>query len=170
MAMPAGVADPHLGHNTTVSHEQLQTVLTEVRRQSAAQAALLLSGDGKVLESVGEARMDLDSLAAYAASSVMVCERLGESASFGAPEAVMVVFAGRAVVMAPLGPAVAVVIGSAAQMGSLRLTLARYLDDLAAALKGEFRTAPKGGRTAASPGDTPSDGTLAAVRINPGLV
>ncbi len=153
-----------------MSHEQLQTVLTEVRRQSAAQAALLLSGDGKLLESVGETRMDLDSLAAYAASSVMVCERLGESASFGAPEAVMVVFAGRAVVMAPLGPAVAVLIGSAAQMGSLRLTLARYLDDLAAALKGELRTAPKGGRTAAPPDATPSDQTLTAIRINPGLV
>src|SRR5574341_466227 len=110
MATPDGVPNPHLGHNTTVSHEQLQTVLTELRRQSAAQAALLLSGDGMVLESVGEARMDLDSLAAYAASSVMVCERLGESASFGAPEVVMVGFAGRAVVMAPLGPAVAVLI------------------------------------------------------------
>lgn len=153
-----------------MSHEQLQTVLTELRRQSAAQAALLLSGDGKVLESVGEIRMDLDSLAAYAASSVMVCERLGESAAFGAPEAVMVVFAGRAVVMAPLGPAVAVLIGSAAQMGSLRLTLARYLDDLAAALRGELHTAPKGGRPAASPGDPTPGETLAAIRINPGLV
>ncbi len=152
-----------------MSHEQLQTVLTEVRRQSAAQAALLLSGDGMVLESVGEARMDLDSLAAYAASSVMVCERLGESASFGAPEAVMVVFAGRAVVMAPLGPAVAVLIGSAAQMGSLRLTLARYLDDLAAALKGELRTAPKA-QAGGSNGDASTDDDLATIRINPGLV
>jgi len=151
-----------------VSREQLQTVLEEARRQSAAQAALVLSGDGMVLASVGEARTDLDSLAAYAASSVMVCERLGESASFGAPEAVMVVFAGRAVVMTPLGPAVAVLIGSSAQTGALRLTLARYVDDLLAALRGDLRAVAKGGPVA--PSDGPAGQPLSTIRINPGLV
>lgn len=160
-----------MGHNTSMTSEHLKPVLTELRRQAAAQAALLLSGDGVVLGAVGEAHADLDGLAAYAASSVMVCERLGESASFGPPEAVLVVFGNRAVVMAPLGPAVAVLIGAAAQMGSLRLTLIRYLDDLAAALKGERHSAPKADNGASPEGEDPSsDDSLTGIRINPGLV
>ncbi len=151
----------------TVDREQLRSILTEIRRQSAAQAALLLSGDGVVLESVGEAHVDLDTLAAYAASSVMVCERLGESASFGSPEAVMVVFPARAVVMAPLGPAMAVLIGSAAQLGALRLTLLRYLDDLAMALKGARRTVPPA--QAGAGGDAPAEERPRPMRITPGL-
>ncbi len=154
-----------------MSNKQLQVVLTELRRQSAAQAALMLSGDGVVLHSVGDAHTDLDTLAAYAASSVMVCERLGESASFGPPEVVMVVYGGRAVVMAPLGLAVAVVIGAASQLGALRLALARYLDDLIAALKGELPSGSKARQTPASDGDDPSaDDDLTTIRINPGLV
>lgn len=149
----------------TVDREQIKTILTEARRQSAAHAALLLSGDGVVLESVGDAQADLDTLAAYAASSVMVCERLGESASFGSPEAVMVVFPARAVAMAPLGPAMAVLIGSASQLGTLRLTLLRFVDDLGAALRGEPRRA-----TPTNTGtDTPALDRTKAARITPGL-
>src|SRR5207245_10567348 len=111
------------------SQAQLQCVVAEMGRPWADQKGRLLSGDGAVLHSVGDIHVDLDALAAYAASAVMVGERRGESAAFGAPEAVMVVYGGRAVVMAPLGPVVAVVIGAASQLGVLRLTLARYLDD-----------------------------------------
>ncbi len=149
----------------TVDRERLKTILTEARRQSAAQAALLLSGDGVVLESVGDAQADLDTLAAYAASSVMVCERLGESASSGSPEAVMVVFPSRAVAMAPLGPAMAVLIGTASQLGTLRLTLLRFVDDLGAALRGEPRRAAPTSATA----DAPAGDRTKAVRITPGL-
>ena len=157
-------------------HEQLQAVLTELRRQSAAHAALVLSGDGAVLQSVGDLHTDLDALAAYAASAVMVGERLGEGAAFGPPEVVMVVYGGRAVVMAPLGPVVAVVIGAASQLGVLRLTLARYLDDLNAALRGELAP-PHVGDPGAGGHDSPTDGDhsltgegLPGIRINPGLV
>ena len=149
----------------TVDREQLKTILTEARRQSAAQAAMLLSGDGVVLESVGDAQADLDTLAAYAASSVMVCERLGESASFGSPEAVMVVFPSRAVAMAPLGPAMAVLIGSASQLGTLRLTLMRFVDDLGAALRGE----PRRAAPASTNADAPAGDRTKVVRITPGL-
>lgn len=159
------------------SLKQLQGVLTELRRQSAAEAALLLSGDGAVLQAVGDLHADVDTLAAYAASAVMVGERLGESAAFGAPEAVMVVYGGRAVAMAPLGPAVAVVVGAASQLGVLRLTLARYLDDLGAALRGELaprahRGGPKvsGGNGEAAEGDNLGDEGISNIRINPGLV
>jgi predicted regulator of Ras-like GTPase activity (Roadblock/LC7/MglB family) len=148
----------------TVDREQIKTILGEIRRQSAAQAALLLSGDGVVLESVGDAHADLDTLAAYAASSVMVCERLGESASFGSPEAVMVVFPARAVAMAPLGPAMAVLIGSASQLGALRLTLLRFLDDLGAALRGER---PRNLQASEAGDAPPADRTKA--RVTPGL-
>ena len=179
----SGLVDARRGYNTAVadeaqSHAQLQGVLTELRRQSAAQGVLLLSGDGAVLHSVGDIHADLDALAAYAASAVMVGERLGESAAFGAPEAVMVVYGGRAVVMAPLGPVVAVVIGAASQLGVLRLALARYLDDLNAALRGELASGHQGSDPAFSGGDgSPDDGDeslsgedLSSMRINPGLV
>jgi len=179
----SGLVDARRGYNTAVadeaqSHAQLQGVLTELRRQSAAQGVLLLSGDGAVLHSVGDIHADLDALAAYAASAVMVGERLGESAAFGAPEAVMVVYGGRAVVMAPLGPVVAVVIGAASQLGVLRLALARYLDDLNAALRGELASGHQGSDPAFSGGDgSPDDGDeslsgedLSSIRINPGLV
>lgn len=156
--------------NDAQSHKQLQGVLTELRRQSAAQAALLLSGDGAVLQSVGDLHTDLDVLAAYAASAVMVGERLGEGAAFGPPEAVMVVYGGRAVVMAPLGPVVAVVIGAASQLGVLRLTLARYLDDLSAALRGELPSGARGKPAASGGSDPPTDEDLTNIRINPGLV
>jgi len=168
--------DTRRGYNTAVadesqSHAQLQGVLTELRRQSAAQGVLLLSGDGAVLHSVGDIHTDLDALAAYAASAVMVGERLGESAEFGAPEAVMVVYGGRAVVMAPLGPVVAVLIGAASQMGILRLTLARYLDDLGAALRRELPSGSHASEPPAFDADDPAaDEDLSSVRINPGLV
>ena len=149
-----------------MDREQIKTILTEARRQSAAQAALLLSGDGVVLESGGDAQADLDTLAAYAASSVMVCERLGESASYGSPEAVMVVFPARAVAMAPLGPAMAVLIGSASQLGTLRLTLLRFVDDLAAALRGEPRRAAI---STSADADPPAGDRTKAARITPGL-
>ncbi len=164
------------GYNTPVTNEQqineqVQTVLTELRRQSAAQAVLMLSGDGVVLHSIGDLQTDLDALAAYAASSVMVSERLGESAAFGPPEVVMMVYGGRAVVMAPLGPVVAVIIGAASQLGMLRLAVARYLDDLSAALRGELPSGPHASETPASAGDDSiADEDLSGIRINPGLV
>src|SRR5437667_4303284 len=172
----SGLVDARRGYNTAVddeaqSHPQMEGVLAELRRQSAAQGVLLLSGDGAVLHSVGDIHTDLDALAAYAASAAMVGERLGESAAFGAPEAVMVVYGGRAVVMAPLGPVVAVVIGAGSQLGVLRLTLARYLDDLTAALRGALSSGPQGKDPAFSGGDEAlAEEDLSTFRINPGLV
>src|SRR3989442_14790031 len=96
----------------------------------------MLSGDGVVLHSIGDLQTDLDALAAYAASSVMVSERLGESAAFGAPEVVMVVYGGRAGVMAPLGPVGAVIIGAGSQLGMVRLAVARELGDPSAGPRG----------------------------------
>jgi len=75
------------------------------------------------------------------------------------------------VVMAPLGPVVAVVIGAASQLGVLRLTLARYLDDLNAALRGELASGPHAGESPASDGDEAlAEEDLSTFRINPGLV
>src|SRR2546428_2218183 len=105
----AGLVDARRGYNTAVadesqSHAQLQGVLTELRRQSAAQGVLLGSGDGAVLHSVGDIHADLDALAAYAASAVLGGERLGERAAFRAPRAGMVGHGGRAGAIAPLAP------------------------------------------------------------------
>ncbi len=77
-------------------------------------------------------------LAAYAASNMMTSERMGESVDCGMPESVIVIYQDRAVVMAPLGPVVAILIGSSAQLGNLRLQLKRAMVDLSVALRDEL--------------------------------
>lgn len=120
--------------------EKLATILNGMKTRAAADAALLTSADGLVLEAVNDTGIDIESLAAYAASNVMVCERLGEIVAFGAPESVVIFYQGRALVMAPLGPVVAVLVGSkSAQPGNLRLQLRRTMDELSAALQEELQ-------------------------------
>jgi len=66
---------------------------------------------------------------------------------------------------------VAVIIGAASQLGMLRLAVARYLDDLSAALRGELPSGPHGSETQAAAGDdSMADEDLSGIRINPGLV
>lgn len=121
--------------------ERVTKLLEAMRAAANATAALMLSGDGLVLATAGEPGVDPEPLAAYAASGVMGFERFGEGAAYGPPEAVMVTYHNRALVMTPVGPAVAVLMGSASHLGILRLELLRHVDALAAALKDEVRDA-----------------------------
>lgn len=123
--------------------ERLAEILKELKSKTAAEAAFITSGDGLVLESVNDAGIDLESLAAYAASNIMMSEHMGESAHCGAPESVIVIYQHKALVMAPVGPVIAVVLGSGeSQLGNLRLRMRRGLTELAAALTDELHAAP----------------------------
>jgi predicted regulator of Ras-like GTPase activity (Roadblock/LC7/MglB family) len=121
--------------------ERVAKRLEAMRTAAKAKAAVMLSGDGVVLATAGEPGVDLTSLAPYAASGVMGFERFGEGAAYGAPEVVTVTYQNRTLVMAPVGPAVAVLMGSASNMGVMRLELLRHAEALAAALNDQVRDA-----------------------------
>ncbi len=118
--------------------QRLSEILKDMKAKSSAEAAVLTSSDGLVLDAVQDEGLDLESLAAYAATSVTASERIGESVHCGAPESVIIIYQGKALVMAPLGPVVAMLLGTGAQIGNLRLQLKRSMADLSAALEEEL--------------------------------
>jgi len=119
--------------------QRVSEILKDMKGKASAEAALLTSSDGLVLGSVQDEGIELESLAAYAASNMMTSERMGESVDCGMPESVIVIYQDKAVVMAPLGPVVAILLGSSvAQLGNLRLQMKRAMVDLSAALRDEL--------------------------------
>lgn len=130
--------------------ERLATIIKGLKERSEASAALLTSADGLVLEAVDDTGLDMESLAAYAASSVMVSERMGEMTEFGTPEAVVVFYRGHSLVINPLGPVVIVLVGTdRTPPGALRMHLRRAASELASAVQDELQVSP-----AASPNGT----------------
>jgi len=132
---------------------RLSTIIKGLKEQSAAVAALISSADGLVLEAVDDAGLDLESLAAYAASSVMVSERMGETTAFGSPEAVVIFYRGRPLVITPLGPVVVALVGTEhTPAGALRMHIRRATVDLISAVQDELQGPPgaSGPTTAAS--------------------
>ena len=128
--------------------ERLATIIKGLKERAAASAALLTSADGLVLEAVDDTGLDMESLAAYAASSVMVSERMGEMTEFGAPETVVVFYRGHSLVISPLGPVVVVLVGAdRTPAGALRMHLRRTAAELAGAVQDELQPPA----TAASP-------------------
>lgn len=119
--------------------QRVNDILKDMKGKALAQAALLTSSDGLVLGAVQDNGIELESLAAYAASNMMTSERMGESVNCGMPESVIIIYQDKAVVMAPIGPVVAILLGSSAdQLGNLRLQMKRAKVDLSAALKDEL--------------------------------
>lgn len=119
--------------------QRVSEILKDMKGKASAEAALLTSSDGLVLGAVQDDGIELESLAAYAASNMMTSERMGESVDCGIPESVIVIYQDKAVVMAPLGPVVAILIGSSVtQLGNLRLQLKRAMVDLSVALRDEL--------------------------------
>ncbi|OFX14699.1 MAG: hypothetical protein A2V59_07840 [Armatimonadetes bacterium RBG_19FT_COMBO_69_19] len=120
--------------------ERLATIIKGLKERAAASAALLTSADGLVLEAVDDTGLDMESLAAYAASSVMVSERMGEMTEFGAPETVVVFYRGHSLVISPLGPVVVVLVGAdRTPAGALRMHLRRTAAELAGAVQDELQ-------------------------------
>ncbi|MGH2397348.1 MAG: roadblock/LC7 domain-containing protein [bacterium] len=119
--------------------QRVSEILKDMKGKASAEAALLTSSDGLVLGAVQDDGIELESLAAYAASNMMTSERMGESVDCGMPESVIVIYQDRAIVMAPLGPVVAILIGSSVtQLGNLRLQLKHAMVDLSVALRDEL--------------------------------
>lgn len=118
--------------------QRLSEILKDMKAKSSAEAVVLTSSDGLVLDAVQDEGLDLESLAAYAATNVTASERIGESVHCGAPESVIIIYQGKALVMAPLGPVVAMLLGTGAQIGNLRLQLKRSMADLSTALEEEL--------------------------------
>lgn len=117
-------------------------VLNELRARSGAQAAMIVSADGLVLDAVHDGNVACDALAAHAASHVMSSEQLGHDVQFGIPDAVIVMYRERALLMASIGPAVVVLVGAVGQLGYLRLQLRRSVGALAVALQDELQGEP----------------------------
>ena len=113
-------------------------VLNELRARSGAHAALVVSPDGLVLDSSHEGDVACDALAASAASHVISSQQLGDDVQFGVLDAVIVIYQERALLMAPVGGAVLVLVGAVGQLGNLRLQHRRNLGALAAALQEEL--------------------------------
>lgn len=117
-------------------------VLNELKSRSGAQAAMVVSSDGLVLDAVHDGDVACDALAAHAAGHVMSSEQLGNDVQFGIPDAVIVMYRDRALLMASIGPAVVVLVGAVGQLGCLRLQLRRSGGALAAALQDELQGEP----------------------------
>lgn len=125
--------------------ERLATIMKDLKERAMADAALLTSADGLVLESVNDTGLDMESLAAYAASSVMVSERMGEMTEFGAPECVVVFYRGHTLVINPLGPVVAVLVAADhTPPGALRMHLRRVQVELTDAVQDHLRPQANG--------------------------
>jgi len=135
--------------------ERLATIMKDLKERAAADAALLTSADGLVLEAVNDTGLDMESLAAYAASSVMVSERMGEMTEFGAPESVVIFYRGHTLVINPLGPVVAVLVASEhTPPGALRMHLRRAQVELTEAVQDELHSQAANGN-----GAEPSNGS-----------
>lgn len=117
---------------------KVQDVLNELKARSGAQAALIVSADGLVLDAVHDGDVATDALAAYAASHVMSAEQLGDDVQFGIPDAMIVMYREWALLMVPMAPAVVVLVGAVEQLGYLRLQLRRTFGALAAAVHEEL--------------------------------
>ncbi|HXF82127.1 MAG TPA: roadblock/LC7 domain-containing protein [bacterium] len=125
--------------------ERLATIIKGLKERSGAAAALLTSADGLVLESMDDTGLDVESLAAYAASAVMVSERMGEMTEFGAPDAVVILYRRHALVVSPLGPVVVVLVGGGdVPPGALRMHLRRAAADLITAVQDELAPSANG--------------------------
>lgn len=122
--------------------QRLSEILKDMKAKASAEAVVLTSSEGLVLDAVQDDGLDLESLAAYAASSITACEHIGESAQCGTPESVIIIYQGKALVMAPLGPVVAMMLGKGTQIGNLRLQLKKAMPDLSAALEEELELSP----------------------------
>ncbi len=130
-----------IGRGADTCMEKVATVLETIKAKAAAEAALVITRDGLVLEANSETDTDLTAIAAYAASYVTVSERMAEEdTKRGRTQSVVVIYRGKVLVIAPLGSSVvAIVVGSRnAHLGNLGLQLRKGLDDLVHAISEEM--------------------------------
>jgi predicted regulator of Ras-like GTPase activity (Roadblock/LC7/MglB family) len=141
-----------------MSMDTLTAVLKTMKTRALADAAFVASGDGLILDAISDNGIPLDSIAAYAAGSVSVSERMGEDARLGTPQSVIHLYANKTLMIAPLGPALVVLVGNGrSQLGMMRVQLQSGLPDLQAALQRDlFGVSPE----AAANGHAPAGENL----------
>ncbi len=119
--------------------ESLSGALRTMKTRSLADAAFVASGDGLILDAISDKGVPVDSIAAYAAGSVSVAERMGEDAQLGAPQSVIHLYGHKTLMIAPVGPALLVLVGNGrSQLGMMRVQLQAGMPDLRAALEREL--------------------------------
>ncbi len=120
--------------------EKVGSALETIRTKAAAEAVLLTTRDGLILQAASGTDADLEAIAAYGASYVSVSERMAEDTKRGHTQVVIVIFRGKVLVITPLGSSVvAIVVGARnAHLGNLRIQLRRGIDDLAHAVREEM--------------------------------
>ncbi len=114
-------------------------ILTSIKKRAAVDAVVLTTDDGLALDSVAEPEVDTEMIAAYAASYASSSMRMGEESQYGAMDAIIVVYQGHAVVVAPVDKSVVLAaIGTGgSQLGKMHMYIQRIRPDLAAALREE---------------------------------
>lgn len=126
--------------------ESLSGVLQGMKNRALADAAFVASADGLILEAISDNGIPLDSLAAYAAGSVSVSERMGEDARLGAPQSVIHLYSNKTLMIAPVGPAIVALVGNGrSQLGMMRVQLQAGLAELRVALERELFGANQSG-------------------------
>ncbi|HEY3247554.1 MAG TPA: roadblock/LC7 domain-containing protein [bacterium] len=116
--------------------ESLSGALRTMKTRSLAESAFVASSDGLVLDAISDDGVAVDSIAAYAAGSVSVAERMGEDAELGAPQSVIHLYGNKTLMIAPVGPALLVLVGNGrSQLGMMRVQLQAGLADLRSALE-----------------------------------
>ncbi len=123
--------------------EKVSVLLNMLKARAAVDAVVLTTGDGLVVDGIGEKDTDIEAIAAYAASYASVSARMAEESNVGPVDTVIVVYQGRAMVVAPVDSTVVVALvgRGGMQLGNMRLQLQRCLKDLAAALQEEAQDA-----------------------------
>jgi len=114
-------------------------ILTSIKKRAAVDAVVLTTDDGLALDSVAEPEVDTETIAAYAASYASSSMRMGEESQYGAMDAIIVVYQGHAVVVAPVDKSVvlAAIGNGGSHLGKMHMYIQRIRPDLAAALREE---------------------------------
>lgn len=118
---------------------KVMDILTLIKKRADVEGVILTSHDGLALDSVAEPEVDIETIAAYAASYASSSIRMGEDSQYGAMDAIIVVYQGHAVVVAPVDKTVilAAVGAGGSQLGKMHMVIQRIRSDLAAALREE---------------------------------
>lgn len=114
-------------------------ILTGIKKRANVEAVILTTDDGLTLDSVAEPDVDIETIAAYAASYASSTMRMGEESNYGALETVIVVYKGHAIVVAPVDKSIvlaAIGVGGS-QIGKMHIYMQRIRGELAAALQEE---------------------------------
>ena len=114
----------------------LRDVVQSLAARPDVEAVVVVSNDGMPIDQAGRAGVDIDAIAALAATFTQSAQRLGEAASCAALICSVVEYADRMAVVRPLGPEglLFVLAAPASNVGALLYDLRRHGPALATLL------------------------------------